>query len=59
MVLISKNTPLQYKAELLGITVQTFRDELLPELNEQYTGRAFLNVPDEKIKEFRTKGYIA
>lgn len=59
VVLISKNTPLQYKAELLGITVQTFRDELLPELNEQYTGRAFLNVPDEKIKEFRTKGYIA
>lgn len=52
VVLVSKSPLLRMKAEMLGVKAQTFRDELLPEIHEQYTGRKELFVSDDKIKEF-------
>ncbi|MFQ9501807.1 MAG: PhoH family protein [Clostridia bacterium] len=59
VILVSKKASLRKKAEMLGIKAQTFRDELLPELNEQYSGRKLLKVSDEKVKKFRENGKIA
>lgn len=59
VILVSKRPSLRHNAQLLGITAQTFRDELLPELNEQYTGRIIIELPDSKIKEFREKKYLS
>ena len=58
VVLVSKKDTLRKKAELLGIKAQTFRDELLPEISEQYTGRKTLVVPSSTIHEFREKKSI-
>jgi len=58
VVLVSKKDTLRKKAELLGIKAQTFRDELLPEISEQYTGRKILDVPSSTIHEFREKKSI-
>lgn len=52
VILVSKNPLLRMKAELLGVKAQTFRDELLPEIHEQYTGRKEIFVSDEQINEF-------
>lgn len=59
VVLVSKKDTLRKKAELLGIKAQTFRDELLPEISEQYTGRKILHIADELIKEFRQNKKIS
>lgn len=53
VILISKKDTLRKKAEMLGVMAQTFKDELLPEIPEQYTGRKTVYVDDEKIKKFR------
>lgn len=53
VVLISRNIPLRLRAESLGIHAEEFRDELLPELNEQYKARMVLEIPKEKIDYFR------
>lgn len=58
VVLISKKDTLRKKAEMLGIMAQTFKDELLPEIPEQYTGRKIVHADDAKIKEFREKRTI-
>lgn len=58
VILVSKKASLRKKAEMLGIKAQTFRDELLPELNEQYSGRKLLKVSDEKVKKFRENGKL-
>ena len=52
VILVSKNVALRMKAKMLGIEAQSFRDELLPEISEQYTGRMTLDVPDSYIDEF-------
>lgn len=53
VILISKKDTLRKKAEMLGVMAQTFKDELLPEIPEQYTGRKTVYVDDEKIRKFR------
>lgn len=55
VVLVSKKATLRKKAEKLGIKAQTFRDELLPEISEQYTGRKILKIADSKIEQFEDK----
>ena len=55
VILVSKKPSLRKKAEMLGVKAQTFRDELLPEIAEQYTGRMTLKVDDRRIKEFDEK----
>ena len=52
VILVSKNVVLRMKAELVGVKAQTFRDELLPEISEQYTGRMTIRVSDEVIEKF-------
>ena len=58
VVLVSKNVALRMKAEMLGIRAQTFRDELLPEFSEQYTGRKEICISDELIKEFYAEKHL-
>lgn len=52
VILISKNPLLRMKAELVGIEAQTFRDELLLEISEQYTGRMQIEVSPDVIDRF-------
>lgn len=52
VVLISRNIPLKLRAQSIGIKAEEFRDELLPELKEQYQARITLEVPSELINEF-------
>lgn len=52
LILVSKNPLLRMKAEMAGIQTQSFRDELLPELREQYTGRVELHVTDDIVTDF-------
>ena len=59
VVLVSKMASLRKKAEMLGIKAQTFRDELLPEIQYQYTGRKVVQVSDSKLKKFREEGGIS
>ena len=59
VILISKSVPLRMKAEMCGIEAQSFKDELLPELSEQYTGRIKLKVSEENYKLFCSQGKIA
>ena len=53
VVLVSKKATLRFNAERIGVKAQTFRDELLPEISEQYKGRKTLYVTDKKLEEFR------
>ena len=53
VVLVSKKDTLRKKAEMMGIKAQTFRDELLPEISEQYTGRKTIYVSRNAIQKFR------
>ena len=53
VVLVSKKTTLRHNAERIGVMAQTFRDELLPEIPEQYKGRKIIHISDRKIEEFR------
>lgn len=52
VILVSKENTLRKKAEMLGIMAQTFRDELLPEISEQYTGRKTINVSESVFRKF-------
>lgn len=58
VVLVSKKSTLRKKAEMLGINAQTFRDELLPEISEQYSGRKIIEVSREIIQKFKENGKI-
>lgn len=52
VILVSKSTSLRMDADLAGIEAQTFKDEFLPEISEQYTGRVEVTVTAEMINEF-------
>ena len=52
LILVSKSPLLRMKAEMTGVKAQTFKDELLPELREQYTGRAEIHVTDDIVTDF-------
>lgn len=59
VILVSKKDTLRKKAEMIGIDAQTFRDELLPEISEQYSGRKTINVSRDAIQKFRNEGKIS
>lgn len=44
VILITNNSTLQVKAQLLGIKAEYFKDEIFPELSQQYTGTMELHV---------------
>ena len=52
VILVSKSVALRMKAKMLGIEAQDFKDELLPEVGEQYTGRAEIRVPRTALEKF-------
>jgi len=52
VVLVSKKDTLRKKAEMLGFRAQTFRDELLPDISEQYTGRKTIHVSRDVFQKF-------
>ncbi len=58
VILVSKNTALRMNAQLLGIEAQTFKDEMLPEIDEQYTGRGTVYVTDSEIDSYYEKRSI-
>lgn len=49
VILITNNTALQIKAFTLGINAEYFRDEIFPELAQQYKGTIELDVCEEII----------
>lgn len=55
VILVSKSVSLRMKAEMIGVEAQGFRDELLPELKEQYSGRMNLAVSDTQIELFESQ----
>ena len=59
VILISKSVALRMKAEMCGVEAQSFKDELLPELSEQYTGRITIKLSEEKLKQFLKEGKLA
>lgn len=58
IVLVSKSAALRMKANKLGIEAQNFKDELLPEIGEQYTGRAEIRVSKTDMDNFFKKKKI-
>ena len=58
VILVSKDGLLRLRAKMVGVKAQTFRDELLPEISEQYTGRMTIKVPDEVIEKFNNDGKV-
>ena len=52
VVLVSKKDTLRKKAEMMGFKAQTFRDELLPDISEQYAGRKTINVSRDVYQKF-------
>lgn len=58
VILVTNNVTLQMQAENLGIKAESFKDEIFPHLNEQYTGREEVSVLDTTIDEFYEQGFI-
>lgn len=52
VILVSKNLYLRIEAIKLDIEAETYKDELLPEISEQYTGRREIEVSSEIINLF-------
>ena len=58
VILITNNTALQIKAQTIGIEAESFRDEIFPELSQQYTGKMEIHVSKEVFKIIYDKGRI-
>lgn len=58
VILVTNNVTLQMQAENLGIRAESFKDEIFPHLNEQYTGREEVSVLDTTIDDFYEQGFL-
>jgi len=58
VVLVTNNEVLQLEARALGIKAESFKDEIFPKLQDQYTGREDIYTTDDCIDSFFEKGYI-
>lgn len=58
VILVTNNLNLQLKAKFLGINAESFKDEIFPKFNEQYTGRNIITVTDSVIDSFYKNGFI-
>ena len=58
VILLSKSATIRIKARIWGIQAENFRDDLFPGLNEQYTGRATVNISSEGIDFFYSNKYL-
>lgn len=52
VILVSQDTNMRVKASILGITAEDFRNEKVPDLDYQYTGRADVYTSSEIINMF-------
>lgn len=59
VILVSKSKSLRMSADIVGIEAQAFKDELLPEISEQYTGRTEANITSDMLKEFYDNNKIS
>ena len=57
VILVTNNIALQMKASMIGIQAESFKDEVFPKLNEQYSGRVYLQVSKEVIAKMKAKPY--
>ncbi len=58
VILITNNTALQIKAYTVGIKAEPFKDEIFPELAQQYKGKMTICVSKEIVEILRNKGEI-
>ena len=58
IILVSKDPAIRLKAKSIGISAQNYKDDLYPNLNEQYTGRAEVTLKSGKIDLFYEKKYL-
>ena len=58
VILVTNNVTLQMQAEKMGIKAESFKDEIFPQLKDQYTGREEVSVLDTTMEEFYKEGYI-
>lgn len=55
VILITNNTALQIKAYTLGINAEPFKDEIFPELAQQYKGKMEINVSSDIVNTIRSE----
>lgn len=56
VILVSKNTTLRLKANSIGIKAQNFKDDVYPNLEDQYKGR--IECTSSKLDSFFKNGFI-
>lgn len=56
VILITKDILLRLKSQMLSIPTEDFTAEQSPLLQDQYTGRMEVYVPDEKMEDLKKKG---
>jgi len=56
--LVTRDAILRIKAEVIGIEAQDFKNDQAPHLDEQYTGRFIMRVPEETIDGLSEHGVV-
>ncbi|MEG0308705.1 MAG: PhoH family protein [Clostridium sp.] len=59
VILITKDTFERIKADIVNVKSQDFYEKVVPEDDEQYTGRIEVYISSEKLSEFYTKKTIS
>jgi len=52
VILVSRDTNMRVKADILGISAEDYRNEKVASIEEQYTGRAVVYAPSAVINDF-------
>ena len=58
VILVSKNASLRLKAKSIGIKAQNFKDDIFPDLREQYKGRIECETSQKKLDDFYKTGSL-
>ena len=58
VILVSKNASLRLKAKSIGIKAQNFKDDIFPDLREQYKGRIECETSQKKLDDFFRTGTL-
>ena len=58
VILVTTNPVLRIRANKLGIKAQAIRDNIFPNLEDQYKGRVDCKVSKRKLDEFYSQGYL-
>jgi len=57
-ILVSRDIVVRLKADILGIPAEDFTTDQSPVPQAQYTGRAIIFAPDDKMAGFKRKGFL-